>query len=335
MSLARLPVPLIARSIRPTVVPHALAARTAAVLATPSTRLLSTSSPLADALAASAGSGQGGKAEKEAAKKARAQAAKEREHAKKEREKERARKDKEKARLLKEREKLKAQKAKDKAAQEKDKAKAKLAREKAKLAKAKENKPKTVSVLRPPKAPTNSWGIFLTEYIAEHKRNLGPGEKLASVTELAKSAGAEYATLGSASKAELQHRADEQRAAYPAILEAWKKTLTPEMIREENVVRANRRKLGLSRKHNLKMDGEPKRPRTAYFLFLNEQHKLGPDSEVLQGETRVIEQSKLLAAAWRALPESEKKRFEELYAQDKARYEKEKAEFDAKHAATS
>lgn len=49
------------------------------------------------------------------------------------------------------------------------------------------------------------------------------------------------------------------------MLEAWKKTLTPEMIREENKVRAQRRKLGLSRKKGLKLEGEPKRPVTGFF----------------------------------------------------------------------
>jgi len=81
-----------------------------------------------------------------------------------------------------------------------------------------------------------------------------------------KLAGHEYSQLDQSAKAELQQRAEEQRAAYPAILEEWKKTLTPEMIREENTVRATRRKLGLSRKANLKLTGEPKRPKTAYFL---------------------------------------------------------------------
>jgi len=85
---------------------------------------------------------------------------------------------------------------------------------------------------------------------------------------------------------------------------------------------------------------------------LSEQREKGPDSEVLKGETRIIEQSKLVAAAWRALSDEEKKvrrcsrlshlvvnsdfsgslmqRYNDLYETDKSRYEQEKADFDAK-----
>lgn len=38
------------------------------------------------------------------------------------------------------------------------------------------------------------------------------------------------------------------------------------MIKEENAVRARRRKLGLSHKANLRLEGEPKKPVTAYIL---------------------------------------------------------------------
>jgi len=126
MSAIRLPVTL-ARTLRPTVISRC-------VSFLPSTRLLSTSSPLSfppapsTNLASSAGSGQGGKAEKEAARKLK-------EQAKKEKEKERARKDKERSKLLKEREKAKAQKEKDKANKEKDKLKLAKEKEKAKSGK--------------------------------------------------------------------------------------------------------------------------------------------------------------------------------------------------------
>ncbi|GAA6063788.1 hypothetical protein JCM10212_001358 [Sporobolomyces blumeae] len=303
-------------------------ARTGPAAAAPfAARPFSTSSPVAlppsKALASSAGSGQGGKAEKEAARK-------EKERAKKEKERERARKDKERLKAQKEREKAKAQREKEKDKAQKEKEKLKLQREKEK-AKA-DKKPRTTSVLRPPKAPATAWSIFLADFIAQRKREIGPGEKLASLTELTKAAGAEYSTLDSSTKADLQQRADEQRAAYPAILDAWRKSLTPEMIKEENAVRATRRKLGLSRKANLRLEGEPKRPSTAYFMFAQEQRASG---DVFRGENNIIEQSRLMAAAWRALSEDEKKPYEERYQADKVRYEKEKSEFDAKHAASA
>ncbi|GAA5901863.1 uncharacterized protein JCM6883_000420 [Sporobolomyces salmoneus] len=325
MASIRLPVLIAARSIRPSVVlPRALAARSAPIQLPTTSRLLSISAPLHQTLASSAGSGKGGKAEKETAKKAK-------EQARKVKEKERARKEKEKVKLEKEREKAKAQKEKEKEKLQKEKLKKEKEKEKAKLA----AKPKTTSILRPPKLPLTSWGIYLNDYIADRKRNLASGEKIASLPELTKAAGAEYANVDASTKAELQARADEQRAAYPAILEEWKKSLTPEMIKEENAVRANRRKLGLSRKTNLKLEGEPKRPKTAFFLFSSEVRAKGADSEVLQGETRILEQSKRIAEAWRALSEAEKKPYFDTYESDKSRYAREKAEFDAKHSVSS
>ncbi|GAA5871154.1 hypothetical protein JCM16303_001708 [Sporobolomyces ruberrimus] len=325
MLSVRLPALIALRAIRPSIV---LPSLVRPISSPQSTRLLSTTPSLLSSttaettsLASSAGSGKGGRAEKEAARKAK-------EQARKDKEKERARKEKEKVKLHKEREKVKAHKEKEKEKLKKEKEKSKLEQ------KVKDSKPKTRSTLHPPKAPTTSWGMFLGDFINERKRSLGPGEKIGSLSELTKTAGQEYSQLDSSSKSELQRRADEERAAYPAILEAWKAKLTPEMIREENTVRTNRRKLGLSRKSNLKIEGEPKRPKTAYFFFLTEQREKGPDSEVLQGETRILEQSKLVAAAWRALSDSEKQHYNELYNQDKARYEEEKKEWDAKLSTT-
>lgn len=119
MFSVRLPISIVARSIKPSVIlPRTLISRSLPVQL-PSTRLLSTSTPLSEALTSSAGSGKGGKAEKEAAKKAK-------EQARKEKEKERARKEKE-------REKLKAQKEKDKVKKEKEKEKLEKEKEKLKL----------------------------------------------------------------------------------------------------------------------------------------------------------------------------------------------------------
>ncbi|GAA5852620.1 hypothetical protein JCM3766R1_000060, partial [Sporobolomyces carnicolor] len=196
-------------------------------------------------------------------------------------------------------------------------------------------KPKTRSALRPPKLPLNTWGLFLNDYLADRKRELGSSEKLSNLPEHFRKAAQEYATIDGETKAELQRRADAERAAYPDILDEWKKTLTPEMIKQENAVRANRRKLGLSRKPNMRVEGEPKRPATAFMLYSSQVRAKGVDSDVLGGETNILEQSKRIAAAWRALSDADKKPFYDTYEEMKAQYAKDKAEFDAKHAASS
>ncbi|GAA5827099.1 hypothetical protein JCM3770_004298 [Rhodotorula araucariae] len=271
-------------------------------------------------LRASAGSGQGGKKDKERAQKDRALRDKERERVKREKERAKAQRDKEreKARKAKEREKARAK-------AEADKLKARRLKEAVK-------KPRTTPTLRPPKAPQNAWTIFFADFLAEKKRQLPAGEKLATVPILVKEATPQYQALSAEAKAALHERSEEQRRAYPAILEAWKKQLTPAMIYEENLVRARRRKLGLSHKANLRVEGEPKRPATPYFHFSQQVRARGVDSDVLRGETSILKQSKLLAAAWRALPAEEKKTYEDAYLADKERYQLEKAAFDAEQA---
>ena len=160
---------------------------------------------------------------------------------------------------------------------------------------------------------------------------------------LTQEAAPQYRALDDEARHALQQRYQAARDAYPAILDAWQKTLTPEMIRRENTVRANRRKAGLSRKRALRIDGEPKKPITPFFRcverrvrlgeardrmlgvsnrgfpcaeqsripfshrFCNEIRAEGSNSSVLQGEADVTKQSTLLAQAWKALTEDERK----------------------------
>ncbi|GAA5984390.1 hypothetical protein JCM11641_000121 [Rhodosporidiobolus odoratus] len=284
-------------------------------------------------LSSSAGSGQGGKKEKEAAKK-------EKERQLKQKEKERAAREKERLEDLKEREKAKNLKEKERAQKEKDKAKKdkeresalkKKERERAKDDRAKDTaraaKASTRSKLTPPKAPQNSWAIFFGDFLAARKVE-HPDEKK-TVSVLTKEASPLYYALSEEEKAALRARSEEQRAAYPAILEAWKATLTPEMIREENAVRLRRRKMGLGQKLPLRAPGEPKRPKTGFLRFSQEIRESGPDNDVLKGESNVLKQSTLIAAAWRELSEEQKKVYNDAYALDKQRYLEEKAAFDA------
>ncbi|BGP37164.1 hypothetical protein JCM10450v2_001070 [Rhodotorula kratochvilovae] len=331
-----LPLALVAPSASPSfVAPAALGAR-----------LASSHAPAESTnLRASAGSGQGGKEEKEAARREKERAKQERAHARKERERERAHREKERERARKEKEKAKHDKERAKAQREKEREKARKDKEKERVKaaadklkerrlklKEKEASKKPRTVLHPPKAPQNSWAIFLTDFVAEKKRTLAEGEKLATVAVLVKEATPLYQSLSAEEKAALQARSEEQRKAYPAILDAWKKTLTPEMIHEENLVRARKRRLGLSHKANLRIEGEPKRPSTPYLHFSHEVRARGVDSDVLKGETNILAQSKLLAQAWRELPEEQKKKYQDAYLADKERYQREKAAFDAEQA---
>ncbi|GAA5851048.1 hypothetical protein JCM8547_009163 [Rhodosporidiobolus lusitaniae] len=294
------------------------------------------------ALGSSAGSGQGGKAEKEAARKAKAAAQKEKERAAKEKAKEKERKEKErdKARAAKEKERARNAREKEKEERRKEREKEKKEAAKERNRKAKERiklKEKkaasTRSRLTPPKAPQNVWSLFFNDYLTQWKSS-HPDAKVV-VADLTKEAQPVYRSLPEAERAALQARYDEQRREYPAILEAWQATLTPEMIKEENLVRARRRKLGLSTRKGLKLPLEPKRPLTPFIVFSKEVHAKGMDAPEFGGETDMLKQGTKLAEAWRAMSAEEKKPYEDAYAADRERYAREKAEFDAQQAKKS
>ena len=148
------------------------------------------------------------------------------------------------------------------------------------------------SKLKPPKAPRNAWSIFLGEYIEvrpssrrrpsassaralklgrresqKHSTTTSSGEKVTAAV-LSSRAAPEYRALSSSERAVYERQAADERAAYPDKLSAWMKTLTPEMIREENAIRARRRKAKLSNKRSLKLEGTPKRPLSAFMRFV-------------------------------------------------------------------
>ncbi|KAM0787960.1 hypothetical protein ACM66B_006164 [Microbotryomycetes sp. NB124-2] len=293
-------------------------ARPVAVVGRQSTRLLTNSARVnsdqeeTTLLKTSAGSGRGGKKDKDEARKLKQQQQRDKDRAKRQRDKERQQqlKLKEKERKLKQKQ-----------------------REQDKKAKAKAAKPR--SSLHPPKAPVNAWGIFLRDFVKSRKDNLAPGEKLATVSALTKEAAPLYRDLAPSERHELMQRAEEERRAYPAILKEWQATLTPEMIKEENAVRLKRRRLGLSQKKPIKLEGEPKKPASGYMRFSNEVRAGTTHGDVLRGETNVLAQSKLIAAAWRELSESEREEYHKQYEADKARYVEEKKRFDEELASRS
>lgn len=99
------------------------------------------------------------------------------------------------------------------------------------------------------------------------KESLPAGEKMPLATALAKEAAPLYRELAPSERHELLQRAEEERKAYPEILRKWQETLTPEMIKEENAIRTRRRKLGLSKRKAIKLEGEPKKPLTGYMRW--------------------------------------------------------------------
>src|SRR5882762_6545469 len=88
----------------------------------------------------------------------------------------------------------------------------------------------------------------------------------------------------------------------------YMRTLTPDDIKRENIFRAAQRKAGKSRRSNIKDPNAPKKPLSAYFMFLQ---RIRSDpvlvQEVFGPETETTKQSVLAAAKWRSMTDDERK----------------------------
>ena len=86
------------------------------------------------------------------------------------------------------------------------------------------------------------------------------------------------------------------------------RTLTPEDIKRENAYRTAQRKAGKSRKGNIKDPNAPKKPLSAYFMFLQ---RIRSDAELVKevfgDETETTKQSVLAAGKWRSMTDDERK----------------------------
>jgi hypothetical protein len=177
-------------------------------------------------------------------------------------------------------------------------------------------KPPAKSHLHPPRQAQSAWQLFFTDELNKAKAAAQQGNspggtphhaKL-NVAQIAKDAGVAYANLNDEQKAYYAEKVQESKEQYAKDLAAWQATLTPEDIRAENAFRAQQRKEGKSRKGNLKDPNAPKKPLSAYFLFLK---SIREDDElrakVWGDESETTKQSVLAAERWRGLTDDEKK----------------------------
>lgn len=91
-------------------------------------------------------------------------------------------------------------------------------------------------------------------------------------------------------------------------LSAYMRTLTPDDIKRENAYRTAQRKAGKSRKSNIKDPNAPKKPLSAYFMFL-QRIRANPHmvQEIFGDETETTKQSVLAAGKWRSMTDDERK----------------------------
>lgn len=180
------------------------------------------------------------------------------------------------------------------------------------------------SVLRPPKLAPSAWQLYFTDWIQRHQAT---NTRKLNVAQAAKEAGQEYASLTTAEKEVFgnsfffdvtgpnnaivpqpyKRRSQAAKEAREQELAAYMRTLTPEDIKRENAFRAAQRKAGKSRKSNIKDPNAPKKPLSAYFMFL-QRIRANPQlvREIFGDETETTKQSVLAAAKWRSMTDGER-----------------------------
>lgn len=190
--------------------------------------------------------------------------------------------------------------------------------------------PHLKSRLRPPKQPLTAWQFFFTDELHKLKAK-SPNESL-NVAQLSKEAGQRYAALPNDVKQTYVQRGQEAREKYEKELAAWQASLTPEDVRLENVFRSTQRRLGKSRRGNMRDPNAPKKPPSAYFLYL-QAIRASPEKrdDILHGEHDSSKQSVLAAAKWRSMSAEEKRPFQEQAVRDKAEYERQRRAYEQRH----
>ncbi|KAJ2913280.1 hypothetical protein MD484_g7122, partial [Candolleomyces efflorescens] len=175
------------------------------------------------------------------------------------------------------------------------------------------------SVLKPPKLAPSAWQLYFTDWIQRQQRL---GTRKLNVAQAAKEAGQEYASLSAAEKEPYKRRSQAAKEAREREHEAYMRSLTPEDIKRENVFRAAQRKAGKSRKGNIKDPNAPKKPLSAYFMFL-QRIRADPKlvRDIFGDETETTKQSVLAAAKWRSMTDAERQPFLAQAEQEKMEYE--------------
>ncbi|KAJ8086926.1 hypothetical protein AAF712_005391 [Marasmius tenuissimus] len=175
------------------------------------------------------------------------------------------------------------------------------------------------STLRPPKLAPSAWQLYFTDWI---QRQQALNTRKLNVAQAAKEAGQEYASLSSEEKEPYKQRSQAMKEAREKEHAAYMRTLTPDDIKRENAFRAAQRKAGKSRKSNIKDPNAPKKPLSAYFMFL-QRIRSDPRmvQEVFGDETETTKQSVLAAAKWRSMTDDERKPFLAQAEHEKMEYE--------------
>ncbi|KAK9712965.1 hypothetical protein K7432_006764 [Basidiobolus ranarum] len=164
--------------------------------------------------------------------------------------------------------------------------------------------------LTPPKRPLSAYLQFHREVF----NALSPEEKT-SVTATSKTIGEKWRNLAESEKKHYQDIAENNKKEYEVKCKNFLNSLSP----SDYVKLAQIRKQNKAKGKNFpkfKDPNAPRKPMTSYVLFLKEKY-----DELNTGNN--TETFRKIAEEWRQTPESGRKVYEELAAEDRVRYDQE------------
>ncbi|KAI9634255.1 uncharacterized protein MKK02DRAFT_28906 [Dioszegia hungarica] len=196
--------------------------------------------------------------------------------------------------------------------------------------------PAMKSRLKPPRQAQSAWQMFFADELVRAKAEHADLPGKLNVAQIAKDAGTAYSNLDPERKAFYAAKVQAAKEQHTREYMAWQAALTPEDIRLENAFRAQQRRDGKSRKANIKDPNAPRKPLSAYFLFLK---SIREDAElrakVWGAEAETTKQSVLAAQRWRALTDVEKQPYLQRAEADKLHYDTTKRQYEDDAAARS
>ncbi|KAF7980582.1 hypothetical protein HWV62_37763 [Athelia sp. TMB] len=174
------------------------------------------------------------------------------------------------------------------------------------------------TLLRPLKPSPSAWQLYFTDWIS--RRQATNTTRKLNIAQAAKEAGQEYALLKDAERKPYKQRSQILKEAHEHEFDSYMRTSTPNY--SKHLFRTAQDTTGRVRNKDIKDLKQPKKPHSAYFLFL-QNIRANPRlmQEVYGSETDVTKQSMLASAKWRSMTDDERKLFLTQYEREKLDYE--------------
>jgi len=180
--------------------------------------------------------------------------------------------------------------------------------------------PTALMAVEEPKKPQNAYWIFLAESRAALTKEAGSNNG----TAVGKVAGAKWKSMTAAQKAPHEKKASALKAQFEKDVEAFKAAGGVMGKRRAEKADAKKEKAGKRARKAAKDPNQPKKPQTAYWLWLGE-NRAALTKEAGGGSVTAV--AKVAGEKWKALPEKVKAPFEKKAAELRKAYDKAMEEY--------